>query len=48
MWAPSRTFADLIREARTGASPAQLSEAFATEEFQRRKGDDIGVSLAWR
>lgn len=48
MWAPSRTFADLIREARTGASPAQLSEAFAAEEFQRRKGDDIGVSLAWR
>lgn len=48
MWAPSRTFADLIREARTGTSPEQLSEAFGAEEFQRRKGDDIGVSLAWR
>ena len=47
-WAPSRTFADLLREARSGTSAELLSTAFGTEEFQRRKGDDIGVSLAWR
>ena len=48
LWSPSRTFAGLLTEARTGSTPDELSTTFASTEFQKRKGDDIGVSLAWR
>lgn len=48
MWAPSRTFAGLIAAARRGTPPQELAATFAAEDFQKRKGDDIGVSVAWR
>lgn len=48
MWAPSRTFAGLIAAARRGTPPQELAATFGAEDFQKRKGDDIGVSVAWR
>ena len=48
MWSPSRTFAGLLAAARNGTHPEQLAATFAGDEFQKRKGDDIGVSVAWK
>src|SRR5665213_1270791 len=48
MWSPSRTFAGLLSAARNGSHPEELAAAFSGDEFQKRKGDDIGVSVAWK
>jgi hypothetical protein len=48
MWSPSRSFAGLLAAARNGTDPEQLAARFTGEDFQKRKGDDIGVSVAWK
>ena len=48
MWAPSRTFVGLLAAAQQNTPPAEISAALSGDEFQKRKGDDIGVSVVWR
>jgi Protein phosphatase 2C len=47
-WAPSRSFVGLVSELRKGTSPHEVSAILASPEFQQRKGDDMGVAVAWR
>ncbi|MGQ0744429.1 MAG: protein phosphatase 2C domain-containing protein [Acidimicrobiales bacterium] len=41
-------FANLVEDLRRGASPDQVAAVLATADVQSRKGDDIGLALAFR